>query len=87
MAKKITDLGDGVELRDDGSCWKDSRKARKNDLRPRNDLPQGHPLRGERVAMNVPAGMGDLEITDDGNPAPRSVAASAAVVEEKEKAL
>jgi hypothetical protein len=63
-------LKDGLELRRDGSVRKDGRRATPEDVPVRRDLPPDHPLCGRRCVRNVPAGMPDCTIDDEGNLVP-----------------
>ena len=66
----VADLGDGIELRADGVARKGLRAARPDDVPVRNDLPVGHPLRGQRVLRAAPSGMPDCTIDADGRLVP-----------------
>ena len=75
------DVGDGLELHPDGIVRKGAVKAKPTDAPLRYDLPFGHPLRGKRVVRNVPSGMPDCVVNDDGKLEPHNK--SVAVVEEE----
>jgi hypothetical protein len=70
--KVVADLGDGLELRVDGTVRKHGRSdsAKTLDIPERTDLPKDHPLYGQRLVKVVPSGMPDCTLDEKGRLVP-----------------
>jgi len=69
-----------LEVREAGSRLRPGeRRARGTDVMPRLDLPEDHPLRGQRVLKVVPAGWPDCTVGPDGELVPVRVRGDGAV--------